>query len=127
MIPEINEQMIEMDLDMEHKMQELEETKEREDDDINVSTDTVVNANGDQRRELEQGKQGQRCNERWAKTIFVVGSIWRIKNPTRKQMEVALRIHCFIMEKEMVELKQGELQMAEHKTAISKRERFHQQ
>lgn len=55
MTPEINEQMIEMDLDMEHKMQELEETKEREDDDINVSTDTVVNANGDQRRELEQG------------------------------------------------------------------------
>jgi hypothetical protein len=42
-------------------------------------------------------------------------------------MEVALRIHCFIMEKEMVELKQGELQMAEHKADISKRERIHQQ
>ncbi len=97
--------------------------------DVSMTDDTVQTANGDKRKELEQryryNLRAKRDRDysyrytllslksgikRWGKRakdammdelrLFLDEEVFEgLKNPTRKQMEMALRIHCFVIEK----------------------------
>ncbi len=104
-------------------------SNENRDEDVSITDDTVRTANGEQRRELEQRYRYNLCAKRdrdysyrftllslkagikrWGKKakeammdelrLFLNEEVFEgLKNPTRKQMEMALRIHCFVIEK----------------------------